>query len=463
MSADPALAPVQPAPTSITAFVGATGRGPVDTPVRVSSPADYRSTFGGSDPSPLDDAVELFFANGGTDAIVVRAAGTAPEQIVPASGGGLHAITEPFTVLVLPGVTSSHQLAVSRALARCEDERAVLLLDLPETDDGTVAARHADQVPGPRSRVAAYHPWLVAGARTVPPSGAVAGVLARTDASRGVWRAPAGEDAGVLGVDGPGAALTDGEVATLSDHGVNALRGFHGRGLLVWGARVLSARDSAEGGQRYLPVRRLADHVLTSLEEGMAFTSTRRPDPGLGDLVRHRAEVFLHGLWRQGALQGTTASDAYFARCDATTTTQADREAGRMILLVGFAPLRPAEFETHTLELATTTTTAEHIPAAAAALAEATRLAREHLTVVRRADLRTLTAGSPGEAERRLRREFANAAQGSTVLLLQSADAVVGGGDGSDPRHRRRAAEVARLLERLSRESRVPYVLAARR
>ncbi|AXH96831.1 phage tail sheath family protein [Ornithinimicrobium avium] len=458
MAPDPA--PVQPAP-STTAFVGHAGHGPVDTPVRVADLADYRATFcpDGADPTDLDRAVRLFFANGGTDAVVVRAAGPTPGQVVPVGGvGGLHALPGPFAVLVLVGVTAAHPLAVARALGRCEQERSVLLLDLPADSSPTTARLLTAQVGGERSRAAAYLPWLVMdgdrGPVAVPPSGAVAGQLSR-DAGRGVWGAPSGADAELLGVTGAAAVLDEATTGTLSQDGINTLRTFPGAGPRVWGVRTLAARESAVPAERYLPVRRLTDHVLTSLEEGMRFVADRRPDAGLGDLVRRRAEDFLHGLWQRGALAGTRPQDAYFARCDGTTTTRADAAAGRIVLLLGMAVLRPAEFETYRLDLDTSAASGPAVLPATAAVAAATRLAQEHLTVVRRVDLRPLLGGGSADTERRLEQEFAAAASGSTVLLLQEADAVLGTGEVG--------RSVGRLLERLSRDSGVPYVLSGGR
>lgn len=452
-------APVQPAP-SVTAFVGHTGRGPLGAPVRVAGLQDYLATFGpgAGTATALDHAVSLFFANGGDEAVVVRAMGPTPEQIVPLDGvGGLRALTGPFTVLVLPGVTAAHPVAVAHAMDRCAEERAVLLLDLPSGASATSAVLATDQVTGPRSRVAAYHPWVLVPTDgepvAVPPSGAVAGLLARTDAAEGVWGSPAGLDAELVGVAGPTTSLTEEDTEQLGRGGVNALRVFPGGGPRVWGVRTLGARDSAEPAERYLPVRRLTDHVLTSLEEGMAFVAGRRAEPGLGDLVRRLAEGFLDGLWRQGALEGDRPAEAYFARCDSTTTTRADLDAGRIVLLVGIATTRPAEFEVHRLDLDTSTATGPDVLPPWAALAAANRLATDHLTVVRRVDLRPLVSADPAETRRRLAHEFEVAAHNRTVLLLQKADALRG----------RRPSHVGRLLDQLSRDSGVPYVLAGSR
>ncbi|MFK5633400.1 MULTISPECIES: phage tail sheath subtilisin-like domain-containing protein [unclassified Ornithinimicrobium] len=452
-----ALDPVRPAATSLTAFVGATGRGPVGTPVRVTGLDDYRATFAAADPSALDEAVSLFFVNGGAEAVVVRAAGPAADQVVPTSGtGGLRAITGRFTVLVLPGVTSEDHLAVELAAARCAEERAVLLLDLPEGADAATAVRTTDRVHSARERVAAYHPWLRAGERTVPPSGAVAGVLARVDATDGVWASPAGARGGLVGVDSTTTALDDREAELLTAGGINPVRTVEDRGTVLRGVRVLGARDGAEPAQRYLPVRRLTDQVLESLEDGMAFVRERRADPGLDDLIRRRAEEFLTALWLRGALAGQQPEQAFFVRCDGSTTTPGDRAEGRAVLLVGLATSKPAEFEVHRIVLETSTARPPQVLPAARAVARATGLARERLTVARTVDLAPLVSTDADETRRRIEREFAEAADAGTVLLLRGADAVLRDGG------RRRPAEIARLLDETSRHTGVPYVLGAR-
>ena len=469
MAPDHDSRPLSPAP-SATAFVGPADDGPVGTPVEVASLEDYRATFwpAGSAPSTLDHAVGLFFANGGTDAVVVRSAGPTPDQLVPVDGaGGLRAVPGPFSVLVLAGVTTDHPLAVARALDRCEQERAVLLLDLPAGADADSALLGTARVGGLRSRATAYLPWVgVAtddGLVQVPPSGAVAGLLSRAAASEGVWSVPTGPDAELAGVAGPTAAVDDAVAERLAAGGVNVLRAVPGRPPRPWGARTLAARDSAEPAERYLAVRRLTDHVLASLEDGMAFVSGRRADPGLGDLVRRRAEDFLDDLWRRGALAGDRPQDAYFARCDRTTTTAADLAAGRIVLLVGLAALRPGEFEVHRLDLDTVAAEGPPVLPANAAVAAATRLATERLTVVRRVDLRPLVTADPEATEQLLAREFAAAASGRTVLLLQDADGVLAADARDGVRTARRPGQVRRLLERLSRDTGVPYLLGARR
>jgi hypothetical protein len=283
------------------------------------------------------------------------------------------------------------------------------------------------------------------------------------DATDGVWSSPSGGRGALRGVEGTVADLDDRDAERLSAGGINPVRALAGGTAALAGGRVLGARDSVEAAQRYLAVRRLTDQVLESLEDGMAFVRERRSDPGLDDLVRRRAHDFLTGLWLRGALAGAKPEEAFFVRCDGSTTTRADRDAGRTVLLVGLATARPAEFEVHRVVLETATAREPRVLPAAASVARATALARERLTVARRVDLVPLLSTDAEETRRRVEHEFDVAADAGTVLLLQGADAVLQPGNGSpQARGRRRPAEITRLLDEASRRTGVPYVLGAR-
>ncbi|WP_130014814.1 phage tail sheath family protein [Serinicoccus sediminis] len=346
--------PIVPLPTSVTGFVGAADDGPVGSPVTVTSAADFHDTFGislGPD-RPLGVAVDLFFANGGQQAVVVRAVGPAPEQLVPADGtGGVHALDRSgITVLVLPGLTSEHGDQVRAALERCAAYRAVLILDLPPGAWSSVTGVGLAGLGEHQGRAAAYHPWVLVDGMAVPPSGAVAGVVARTDAERGVWTAPAGVE--LRGIEGFAETLDRARTDELTAAGVNALREFAGRGRLVWGARTVAGARSGDPEWRYVPVRRLTDHVLSSVSAGLAFVADRPDDAALWVQVRRLVEDFLHGLWRQGAFAGVTADEAFGVGCGlGESMTEADVRAGRVVVSLWIAPSRPAEFDVHTLTL----------------------------------------------------------------------------------------------------------------
>ncbi|KUG53380.1 hypothetical protein AVL62_00840 [Serinicoccus chungangensis] len=349
-----ALAPVEALPTSVTGFVGVADEGPLDSPVTVSSAAEYHAVFGpGLDAGrPLGHAVDLFFANGGAQAVVVRAPGPAPEQLVPPDGpGGLHALDDSgITVLVVPGLTADHPEQVRVALGWCAAYRAVLLLDLPPGPWTSGVRASLDEVGEHRERAAAYHPWVVVDGLAVPPSGAVAGVIARTDAQRGVWKAPAGVE--LRGIEGFTEALDRARTEELTGAGVNALRELPGRGRLVWGARTLAGAQTGDPATRYLSVRRLTDHVLASLTAGLDVVADRPGDAALWADVRRLSEDFLHALWRQGAFAGSRVDEACGVRCGpGQSMTEADVRAGRVVVSFWMAPVRPAEFDVHTLTL----------------------------------------------------------------------------------------------------------------
>ena len=197
---------------------------------------------------------------------------------------------------------------------------------------------------------AVYYPRLtqndpIDGAvRAIASAGAVAGVYARTDATRGVWKAPAGTDAGLCDVIGPAVALTDAQSSDLNPLGVNVIRSFSGYGTVVWGSRTLAGANSLGDEYKYVPVRRLALHLEESLERGLGWVVFEPNDEPLWAKLRLSVGAFLHDLFRRGAFAGRTAEEAYVVGCDRSTMTQADIDSGWVTVLVGFAPLKPAEF-----------------------------------------------------------------------------------------------------------------------
>ena len=172
----------------------------------------------------------------------------------------------------------------------------------------------------------------------------MAGVFARTDAQRGVWKAPAGLDAALNGTLGPAIPLTDGENGELNPLGVNCLRTMPAAGTVVWGARTLQGNDRLASEWKYIPVRRTALFIEESLYRGTQWVVFEPNDEPLWSQIRLNIGSFMHSMFRQGAFQGTTPKDAYFVKCDKETTTQDDVNKGIVNIVVGFAPLKPAEF-----------------------------------------------------------------------------------------------------------------------
>ena len=333
--------------TSLTAFVGTTKGGPVNEPVHCLSDKDFDESFGGLDPaSEVGYAVRQFFANGGKDAIIVRI--DDPAHPAP----GIHALDEAdFNLLCLPGVDA--KTALDDGISLCRRRRAFLIVDSPlnvETPEGMLALAAGYELPRD-DHASLYYPWvdipdpLRSGQlRRSPPSGTIAGLYARIDGTRGVWKAPAGTDAPLESIHSLARALTDAESQSLNSKGINCLRMFPDLGLVAWGARTLA--DPAQGASpwKYVPVRRTALYVEDSLDRGLKWTVFEPNGESLWVKIRTSVEAFMHALFAQGAFQGPTPRDAYFVKCDRQTTTQDDIEHGMVNILVGFAPLKPAEF-----------------------------------------------------------------------------------------------------------------------
>jgi phage tail sheath protein FI len=243
----------------------------------------------------------------------------------------------------------------SDALDYCVKRRAVLLVDPkaawsdPATAQSGVAGMNLTGDRGRNGavyfpRVQQFDPLLDSQIDTFAPSGMIAGVLARTDAKRGVWKAPSGTDASLNGIVGLTVELTDPENGLLNRLGINCLRTFPTFGRVVWGARTLRGADAAADEYKYLPVRRTALFIEESLYRGLKWVVFEPNDDPRWARIRLNVGAFMHNLFRQGAFEGKTPRDAYLVKCDSETTTQNDINLGVVNILVGFAPLRPAEF-----------------------------------------------------------------------------------------------------------------------
>lgn len=261
-----------------------------------------------------------------------------------------------FNLMVLPraaGQTdAARQTLWGAASAFCYAKRAFLIVD-PRSTWTTIALAEAeiDQLRiGIETRnAAAYWPRLkvddgTATGKAIDPGGSVAGLYARIDANRGVWKAPAGLEATIRGVTGLERRLTDPENGSINPKALNALRIFPA-GVVGWGARTLVGFDgSGDIDDKYVPVRRTALYIMESLYRGLHFAVFEPNDEPLWAQIRLAAGSFMNGMFRQGAFAGAKTTDAYFVACDATTTTETDRNLGIVNVIVGFAPLKPAEF-----------------------------------------------------------------------------------------------------------------------
>ncbi|PTR34022.1 hypothetical protein C8J98_102210 [Luteibacter sp. OK325] len=271
---------------------------------------------------------------------------------------GMYALkkTDLFNLLCIPADlrggdtdTGVYQAALELCVAR----RAMLIVDPPSAwssagnvdlstlNLSSVSARNAAVF---FPRVIESDPARQSQLDTFVPCGIVAGIMARTDSQRGVWKAPAGLDASLNGVQGLSTVLTDDENGMLNPIGVNCLRRFPLSGPVVWGSRTLRGADLLADDYKYIPVRRLALYIEESLFRGTQWVVFEPNDDPLWAQIRLNVGAFMQNLFRQGAFQGKTPTDAYFVKCDGETTTQNDINLGIVNIVVGFAPLKPAEF-----------------------------------------------------------------------------------------------------------------------
>jgi phage tail sheath protein FI len=272
-----------------------------------------------------------------------------PDAYMGTDGGpgkrtGLQAFREngSVSIMAIPGVTAPEVQAA--LIGFCEGKKSCFaILDVPmELKKTNDVATFRDMYDS--TYAAIYHPWLEmydAGAKRAayfPPSGAMAGIYARTDTERGVHKAPANEV--VRGCTGLSCTYNEGEQDILNPIGVNLIRAFTGRGIRVWGARTISSN----GLWKYLNVRRLFIFVEESIKANTNWVVFEPNSATLWSRVTRTIETFLATCWRDGALAGSSPSEAFFVECGPTTMTQDDIDNGRLICQIGIAPVKPAEF-----------------------------------------------------------------------------------------------------------------------
>jgi phage tail sheath protein FI len=292
---------------------------------------------------------------GGADGTVLVPNDAAFEAALAGATSGV-ALLKPvdlFNLLCVPGETTPAVLSTLQQL--CRERRAFLIADaasdatfgtLQQPTEPVGALTGADSI-----NAAFYFPWIKAPdpqqqnrLRVFPPCGFVAGVYARTDATRGVWKAPAGTEASLTGVSGVAEKLDDPANGVLNVKAINCIRAFPVYGTIVWGARTLQGNDERGSEWKYVPVRRMALFLEESLYRGLKWVVFEPNDEPLWAQIRLNVGAFMQSLFRQGAFQGTTPREAYFVKCDRDTTTQDDINRGIVNIVVGFAPLKPAEF-----------------------------------------------------------------------------------------------------------------------
>jgi phage tail sheath protein FI len=255
-----------------------------------------------------------------------------------------------FNIVCVPGLADP--TTIDALQQRCAARRAFLLVDSPEDETIANMPTALTGLTGANALNAAlYFPWVRApdplqenALRSFPPCGFVAGVYARTDSTRGVWKAPAGSEASLTGAAGLVTTMSDRENGQLNPRAINCLRTLPVFGHVVWGARTLHGDNDRGSEWKYVPVRRLALFIEESLYRGTQWVVFEPNDEPLWAQIRLNVGAFMQDLFRQGAFQGRSAREAYFVKCDRETTTQSDINLGIVNIHVGFAPLKPAEF-----------------------------------------------------------------------------------------------------------------------
>ncbi|TDT41748.1 hypothetical protein DES49_1850 [Halospina denitrificans] len=365
--------PIQPVGTSTAGFVGIAPDPSIrpHEPVAINSWSHFMRVFA-PDPAKtesthLAQGVHGFFLNGGSRCYVVNCQ---DENQLTGNRKGLGALEtiDEIAIVAAPGFTSA--AAYDAVLNHCEKmEDRVAILDGPQSvdsinnltkvatakatkkkdedgesssgDGGGLRPRNSDRGYG-----AVYFPWIVgrdpnnrSSLVPMPPSGHMAGIYARTDAQRGVHKAPANET--VRGALNVSYRVTRQEQAELNPQGVNCIRFFPREGIRVWGARTLAPAASE---WRYINVRRLFNMIKESIAESTHWVVFQPNDKDLWMGIKRDVSAFLTQIWRQGALFGSTPEEAFFVQCDAELNPPEVRDAGKVITRIGLAPVKPAEF-----------------------------------------------------------------------------------------------------------------------
>ncbi len=358
--------------TRVAAIVGRFAEGPVNEPFKVSSEREFEQVFGGISPQyPSAYAVQQFFQNGGAGLWLVRVpevstgdsaalmsallTGNAPDGGIRAVDG----IDDVIAILLAPDAAAlpdEQGRAVYRSLiAMAQRCLAMVILDTGSEVNSVNAMQQwlVDNVELRSASSCVYFPRLLTPdldnpgqLLDIPASGAIAGCWARHDTESGVWKAPAGSAARLVGIAALTVAVSTLEQAPLNAQGVNVLRNFPAYGNLLWGARTLADADKTASQWKYLSARRLALFIESSIARSLSWAAFERHDELLWRRVRESVSSFLEGLYREGAFAGAKSDAGYFVRCGLSTMSQQDIQAGILRLQVGFAPLRPGEFIT---------------------------------------------------------------------------------------------------------------------
>ena len=348
--------PIEAVGTSTVGFIGESKKGPVNQVVFCPNWTTFTKNFGDfADSDHLAHAIYGFFNNGGSRCFVLNvgtgAADKRPARFIgfdngPGERGGLHAFEEVEEIAIVAAPGQTNPAITDAVLTHCEKMRyRFAVLDSPET----IEKGGVDKLPKPRdSKYGAYYfPWIEVydpqkGNIFVPPSGHVCGIYARSDAERGVHKAPANEI--VRGALGLKFNITKGEQDILNPKGINCIRSFTNRGIRVWGARTISS----DASWRYVNVLRLFNVVEQSIELGTQWTVFEPNDHRLWKRVTRDISAFLMRLWRQGALFGKTPEEAFFVKCDEENNPPDAVDRGEFFAEIYVKPTRTINYITLT-------------------------------------------------------------------------------------------------------------------
>lgn len=329
---------IEPVSTSTAGFLGLTELGPA-TPELVTSWNEFQLKYGDYiSESYLPYAVNGFFTNGGQRCYICNVPVFEKDSLLV----GLQSLEEidEISIMHIPNANTDQVLAL---IDHCEQQKdRIAIIDADRNSDvNTIKPR--DKY-GSSKYATCYHPWIkildpsTGAEKLVPPGGYVAGIFARNDAEHGVHKAPANQV--VVGAIDLEFQITKDDQDILISQGVNAIRSFPGKGILVWSARTLSNDPE----WKYVNVRRLLVLIEQSIANGTRWAVFEPNNETLWSNVADTIRGFLNTLWMGGALMGTKPEEAFFVKCDRTTMTQNDIDNGKLICMIGVAPIKPAEF-----------------------------------------------------------------------------------------------------------------------
>ncbi|WP_372365488.1 phage tail sheath family protein [Candidatus Uabimicrobium sp. HlEnr_7] len=364
--------PIESVGTSTAAFLGVpTKEGAVlHTPTLVTSWSQFSEKFGGlpkelpNKPEEMDNpyvpekllpyAVYQFFAEGGSKCYIVGIS-DASEATQAEPKKGLKALDpiEDVNMIATPDAKGEKSLMMEGISYCAKRKNCVFIADSnPELLDAQSVQQEYAEAFSTSSYGALYYPWihsLITPQEVknkikvmLPPSGAIAGIYARADSTVGVHKAPAGLKSNVRTARGLAYTMTHGEQENLNANGINAIRSFPGKGIVVWGARTLATTTDAEW--KYINVRRLFIYVEESLKRGMQWAVFEPNSPRVWGSIKRNIRAFLWRVWQDGALFGKTEDEAFFIKVDKENNPQPRRDAGELIVDIAIAPVKPAEF-----------------------------------------------------------------------------------------------------------------------